>query len=419
MATSALPIRVLLGVYLGVLTGLIPSLVAWGLAVIWRYVTGLAVPAFGVMVLAVAIAGVNGGLLALNDPSVLGSENNVTLVTAILVVMMMSFYAHDRGDRFAASLPRRLTFKALRDRTLSADVIERVGAVGRVRVRVVGTVGNIEGYPPLPRDLREDIAGSEHPFPADLSVSDLEARLADRLREEHDLADVSVTIDERARATVAAAPPLSGLSKRVPTGKRAVSVSALVPSGLAAGDDVVVALDGDRVTGTVVGVTSAPEGAGPQEETAGPPADDAAAATTDPHAETPTPAGEAAPATGGDGRVTLAVDRGDAQTLLRADRGAVVVTARGTTREYELVSLLRRAGQRIRRVTVRDGGPLDGATIGEADVRDRYGVAVLAVRHGGTWTFAPRGSTRLSGGDTLFTAGTVDAFERFGEAVST
>ncbi|MFB6105109.1 MAG: hypothetical protein ABEJ57_08555 [Halobacteriaceae archaeon] len=102
MATVSLPVQVLRGLYLGVLTGIIPALIAWALAFTFRYITNITVPSFALGVLGVAIAGVNGGFLAFNDPNVVQSANSVTLITAILVVMLMAFYAHARGDQTGA-----------------------------------------------------------------------------------------------------------------------------------------------------------------------------------------------------------------------------------------------------------------------------------------------------------------------------
>jgi len=409
---DTLPVHVLLGVYLGVLTGILPALVAWALAVLFRYITGLTVPAFAIVVLAVALAGVNGGFMALNDPSVVDSENSVTLVTALLVVMMLAFYTHSHGDAFGAALPRHLSVAALRERTLSADVVELVGGRGRVRVTVAGPVDDLEGYPPLPDDLRTDIGDVEWTFPAHLPLSDLESRVADRLREEFDVAEAAVTLDEFARATVAAAPPASALSRRVPAGTRAVSVEALVPTGVARGDEVRVFTADATVDGTVVSARS-----GPADDAAptGPAPDPSAGADGE---SPPEPTARAPTTTGGAGRLTVAVDRAEADALLRADAGRALVTSRGTHREYELLALLRRAGQRFRRVAVAADGPLDGTTIGAASLRDRQGVGVLAVRHDGAWTVAPGGDTPLAAGDDLFVVGPYDAVASFREVVT-
>jgi hypothetical protein len=406
-ASAPLPVRVLLGIYLGVLTGIIPALVAWALALLFRAVTGLTVPSFAVVVLGVAIAGVSGGFLAFNDPSIVQSANSVTLVTALLVVMLVAFYAHNLGDTLGASLPNRFSLSALRSRGLSADVVEFVSGRGQVRVRVVGPVADLEGYPPLPEELRAELGAASWTFPADLSLAALEERVAERLHTEFELADVSVSVDERARATVAAAPPASVLSGRVPADRRAVSVEGLLPTGVARGDEVTVLTEGAAVEGVVVSARSGPSPAPPAASDGGASEGDAAPAT------------KRAPATtGGEGRVTVAVARGDAPALLAAERGRVVVASRGSRREFELVSLLGRAGQQFRRGAVREGGALDGTTLGAANVRAQYGVAVLAVRSGGSWTLDPPGGAQLSAGDELFAVGRGDALKRFAEVLT-
>ncbi|GGM56402.1 K+/H+ antiporter YhaU regulatory subunit KhtT [Halarchaeum rubridurum] len=411
LSTGSFPMQVLLGVYLGLLTGVIPALVCFGFGFVFKYITGLTIPAFGVVVLGIAIAGINGGLMAFNDTTVLQSANSVALVTALVVVLMGCFYAHAKGDALGASLPKHFSLKRLRARTLSRDVVDLVGGIGQVRVPVVGAVGDMEGYPPLPEALRAEIAAVDWTFPADLPLAELERRFEERLRAEFDVADADVRIDERARATVVVAPPLSGVSKRVPRGDRAVSVNALVPTGVARGDVVSLHTDAGDCTGTVVAARSVD----PDEEEA----QQSTPAATDGGTDAETPARTAAPVTtGGEGRITVATDRASAETLVAASEGAVVVTARGTRREFELLSLLRRTGNRVRRLTVRAGGPLDGTTLGDADVRDAYGVAVIALRHDGSWTVAPRGDTAVSGGDDCFAVGTREKLTAFEEAVA-
>jgi hypothetical protein len=407
---ASLPVEVLFGVYLGVLTGIVPALVSWGLGFTFKYFTGVTIPGLGVVVLAVAIAGVSGGLLALNDPTITGSENRVRLTVALVVVLMLSLYAHNRGDALGASLPRRLTLRRLTERTLSRDVVELAGRRGRVTVSVVGDVGDVEGYPEMPEALRAEIRESTWAFPADLPLSELENRVADRLRTAFDLADVSVTLDERARATVAAAPPVGALSKRVPAGDRAVAVDALVPTGLARGDEVTVVADGERVSGTVLGATAGDDPSPPAPAETGDESDDDAPATAAPRAAT---------AAGGEGQGALAVDRSDAEGLLGVGRvERLTVRSRGVRREFELVSMLRRAGLRFRRLTARADGALDGATLGEAAVHERHGVVVLAVRHDQRWRLAPRGDQSVAAGDELFVVGAPDRLASFQEVAA-
>jgi len=407
---ASLPVEVLLGIYLGILTGLIPALVAWSLGFLFKYFTGVSIPGFGVVVLAVALAGVSGGLLALADPAITQSANAPTVVTGILVVTALSLYAHNRGDQLGATVPKRLTLSRLRDQRLSRDVAELVGGRDEVRIRIAGDVADMEGYPPLSDDLRAQVREAEYTLPADLTVAELEARVAERLRTEFDLGDAAVTIDERGRATVAVAPPFSGLSKRVPADERAVSVTALLPAGLARGDEVTLDTGEGRVEGTVISAHSYdPE----KSVTDDPPADETVA-----DGDSPPRADRAPTTTGGEGRLTVAVARADAEPLVGTDRAKVVVGARGTRLEYELVSLLRRDRKRFRRLTVAAGGALDGTSIGSVGVRETYGVAVFAVRKSAGWQLVPRGSTKLAAGDELFAVGTADTLAAFAEAVA-
>ena len=407
---ASLPVEVLLGIYLGLLVGVIPALVSWGLAFVFRYTIDITIPAFGVTVLAVALAGVNGGLLALADKSVTQNPDAPRLVTAIIVVAMLAMYAHQKGDTMGAEFPHRFTLSGLRTRTLSTELADIVGG-NEVRVRVVGEVGDMEGYPPLPEELRADLRAVEWRFPADLRLDELETRVGDRLRTEFDLSDVSVSVDERGRATVSAAPPFSGLSKRVTEGRQAVSVAGLIPTGLARGDEVTVVTPDAEVEGTVVSARTDSAGKTPASQPD--PAADGDGA------DEGGPAPVRAPTTdGGEGRLTVAVSRADVKTVLGADRAKVVVRSRGTRREYEAVSLLRRAGRRIRRLTVGDGSSLAGRSIGAARVREAYGATILAVRKADGWQFAPGGGTTLDPDDELFAVGERGGLEALGEALS-
>jgi hypothetical protein len=408
MAPASLPVQVLRGLYLGVLTGIVPALVAWSLGFLFRYVTGITAPSFGIVVLGVAIAGVNGGFLAFNDPAIIQSANSVTLVTALLVVMMGCFYAHNRGDALGARAPRRFSLRGLKERTLSADVVDLVGGRGQVRIEVGDPVADMEGHPPLPETIRSAIAGFEARLPADLPMTELETRFADQLRGSFDLGDVDVTIDERGIASVAAAPAVSGVSKRVSFGERAVSIRALLPTGLDRGDEVTVLTEDAAVDGTVVSVgvegsqlaeQQSPSNTGPEEGSV--PSNPRRSGTN-----------------GGWGRLTIAVDRTDGEILLRASEGRVVVGSRGSGREFELASLLRRGGGRIRRLTVADSSPLADRSLGEADVRDAYGVTVLAIEHAGDWKVAPGGRTVIGAGDDIFVAGPRDAVGAFKTVVT-
>lgn len=401
----SLPAEILLGIYLGLLVGIIPALASWALGFGFKYVTGVTLPGFGVVVLAVALAGVNGGLLALADESVVQGPNAPRLVTAILVVSMMSLYSHSKGDTMAVDIPRRLSLSSLRSERLSREFANLVSGGDEVQINVVGEVADMEGYPPLPEDLRTELRNAELTFPSDLRLEELETRMEDRLQTEYDLGDISVTIDERGRATVVAAPPFSGLSKRVSLDRHAVSVSGLVPTGLARGDEVTVITPDAQVRGTVISARSG-EGTGGEKPSIDPLSNE----TPDEEIAKPV----RAPTTdGGEGQVTVAVTRTDVQPLLRARDAKVVVESRGTRREYEVVSMLRRADRKFRRVAVRSGSRLQGLTLGPARLRETHDVSVLAVRKPGGWQIAPPGETVLEIGDEVFLVGERSKLDAF------
>lgn len=394
---ASLVIEVLLGIYLGLLTGIVPALIAGSLGFTFKYVTGVTLPGLGVVVLAVAIAGVSGGLLGLVDPNIAQSPR---LLVAVVVVMMLSLYAHAQGDKLGSQLPRRFSFRDLGTRTLSGEVIFNVGGLGRVEVTPFGDVQDIEGYPPLSEELRADIADGRWEFSSDLPIEAIERRLEERLLASYGLTDAEVEVDDKGRARIAAAPPLGSLSGHVPPGQRAVSIAALVPTGIARGEHVALHLPDRIIEGTVVSARSDPDAPGPIIADGG---NDA------PTASTPAPQ-----TTGGEGRVTVAVSGEDAVELLHHDRARVVVLPRGLGLEYQAVKLLREAGNRFTRVTV-------GSIAGDPTVADVAGdieVRVLAINSallgedeaiGRSWQIDPRGSQRLHTGDELIAAGSPDA----------
>jgi len=405
---AALPVEVLLGIYLGLLVGVIPALISWSMGFGFKYFTGVTLPGFGVTILAIALAGVNGGLLALADQSITQSPNAPRIATAIVVVGMMSMYAHSKGDAMGTTFPRRLSLRGLRDRTLSLDLADVLPDHNEVRIRVVGEVADMEGYPPLPEELRGEIRGAEFTFPADLRIAELEERLADRLETAYDLGEAAVTIDERGRAAVIAAPPFSGLSKRVGDGRHAVSVDGLLPTGLARGDEVTCITADAQVRGTVVSARTSDD----------PTADPEERREVTPEEEEAVPKPVRAPTTtGGAGRLTVAVTRTDVQPLLAADDAKVVVESRGTRREFEVISMLRRADRRFGRLTIEPGSRLDGTTLGEAAVRSTDDVAILAARTADGWQVAPRGDTPLAAGTEIVVVGRRDPLDAFREVV--
>ena len=397
--------ELLLGIYLGLLAALFPALIAFSLGFTFKYVTDVSVPGLGVVVLGGALAGISGGLMGLIDPEI---ADNWAGITAIGVILMACLWAHSVGDKLAVATPRKLTLKTIRAHRLSTDVLDRVDALGRFRVTVDGEVEDLEGYPPLPESLREEIRTDTWKLSADLSLPELEATLTEKLLEGYDLAEAAVRIDSKGNATIAAAPSIGGLSRRVPQGARAVSIDTLIPTGIARSDRVTIRLPEGDVGGPVVsarthGVNEEPE---PEVEKS---EDEDSTARTPRRAPT---------TTGGDGQVTIACSNEDAKPLLSHSTAPTVVEARGSRPEYEAIGILRRGGNRFQKHVVGTGSVLDGTPIREVKFRATYGVAVLAMRRGVSITIVPREDVVLAAGDELLVVGDRADLRSFAEVVA-
>lgn len=393
---ASVPGAILLGVYLGLLVGTLPALFVWGLGFGFRRFTNVTLPWPAVLVVALVLASVNAGVLRFADTTVAETASALSVVTALVVVTGLALYAHSHGSELAKDLPRERSLATLRGRGLSRETADISADGEEVRVRVVGDVADMEGYPPLSEELRAQLRNTEYTFPSDLRLGELESRLEARLQTEYDLGDVSATVDERGRATVVAAPPFSGLSKRIDDNRHAVSVTGLVPTGLARGDEVTIITPNAQVRGTVLS-------ADVRESTNQERLD--SQSVDEPEDATPV---RAATTAGGEGRLTVAVTRTDVQPLLRAQEVKVVVESRGTRREYEAVSVIRRADQQIRRVSLTPESPLAGRTVGELQGQADGDATILALQRDRGWQVGPRNETPLQAGDEVFAAGTAE-----------
>lgn len=398
--------ELVVGIYLGLLAGIFPAFIAFSIGFGFKYFTNVTVPGLGVVVLGGALAGVSGGLMGLIDQDLAESW---TGVTAVLIILMAALWAHSVGDKLAAETPRRLTLRRLREAKLSADLAERVDSYGQIRIRPLGTVQDIEGYPQLPDDLRLQLTNGSWKFPANLSLAELEDRLEERLIADHELAEVVVTIDKKGRAEIAAAPSTAGLSRRVPAGKRAVTIKTLLPTGVARGDQVTLRLPDGAVTGPVVSARTAGVEA-PKEPESKPDAEEDVDANGD---EVPPP--KAPTTTGGEGQITIALSLTDARRVIKESFAPMIVHSRGKQREYEVIGVLKSKGNRFRKLTLGASSPLVDKTIRDHSVRDTYGVAILAIRRGSERILAPRGDTHLLAGDAVIVVGKRDALDTFEE----
>lgn len=400
--------EVLVGIYVGLLAGIFPAFVAFSIGFGFKYFTDITVPGLGVVVLGGALAGISGGLMGLVDPQLTESW---TGVSAILVVLMASLWAHSQGDKLGAATPRRLTLASLGMNQLSADIVDRVDSYGQVRIRSAGEVENFEGFPPLSDELRAEIGARSWRFPGKLPVSELESRLADRLERDHDLSVVEVEITDGGEARIRAAPSAGGLSRRIEPGRRAVTVQTLLPTGLARGDEVTLVLPDGEVRGPVVSArTTAP----PATETEPEPEEVRPAESPD-EAEAPAPTPRAPTATGGHGEVTVSLPKEAARGVLQAEFAPMRVHSSGDQPEFEAVGLLKDDGNRFRKVVLGAESPLVGRTVGSVGSHDTSDVALLAIRRTGERLVAPRGTTTFQPDDALIVVGKPEAVRAFAE----
>ena len=385
----ALPIEVLRGISFGVLIGIVLALVIGLVGFTLNYYAGRSLPGSAVVAAVLVGAAIDGYLVGVLDTSLTQVPR---VIVATLVVVMLGLYANSLGQRIATALPRDTDRTTRRQRTLSGEAADAVDGTGQVTIRSTGEVGDVDGYPSLAPGTRRAIADGAWRLPADLPLDELETRLERRLATEYDLAAVSVSLDGQGLATVSAAPSAQGVASRVPEGSRAVSVQALLPTGLTRGETVTVTTAAGTATGTVLGLE------------AGVP--DGGDGRIDPDGEDPRLDGTV----GGLGRVTVAVPTVDAGALLDAADGRVIVEPGDTNPAFEAVSLLDRADVRVRKVALdeetravvaeADRAWLLAARAADADDTDREG-----------WRFRPD-EEYLATADEAFVVGDRDLLER-------
>src|SRR5918995_1082314 len=69
----------------------------------------------------------------------------------------------------------------------------------------------------------------------------------------------------------------------------------------------------------------------------------------------------------------------------------------------------------VLKLTVSPGSPADGKTLGSLKIETETGMYALAVNRGGRWTYRPRDTYRLQGGDSLLVTGAHEGLEPLAE----
>ena len=229
---------------------------------------------------------------------------------------------------------------------VDAEVGRLVRAVGRVVVVTLPEhareIGDVEGYEPVARETKAELAGRTFLFPRRLRVGDLQDRLATRLRDDYGVGVADVTVDPDGTVThLAVGRGPVGLGQTLPPETAAVAVRA--DPGNAAGP-------GDLVQ---VWTTAATTPSDEEDATDAPGAERDAAAGSDVAA---TGDGDATGDTAAPERVTTAE--------VRATAGDVVTLAVDETVAPRL------AGGRFRLVTLPHDPPADRAFVALAGAAD-------------------------------------------------
>jgi hypothetical protein len=158
--------------------------------------------------------------------------NSVSLAAAALATPA----GHVVGDRVARD------FASVR----GAEQVD--GGVGRLArlvsrvttVTVPETVGDIEGFDPVPAATKADVAGATLVFPGRLDAAETRERLAARLRADHEVGYVDAEFDDGDLVSLALGARQAGLGPTLPPGVAAVAVRADPPNAASAGDVVQV-----------------------------------------------------------------------------------------------------------------------------------------------------------------------------------
>lgn len=311
-----------------------------------------------------AFAGVSSVALYLNTKTALASvvANQSTIFDPGTVVFNVAVFSvavafgtpgAKAGERLAVE-----AFAFVGARELDGDVSQLVKAVGRVvAVEIPEDIEDVEGYDPVSEEAKAEMRNKTLLFPRKLTVADLEARVAARLRDDYDVGYVDVDIDENGAVEyIGVGTRLAGIGPTLGPGMGATAVKADPPNNASPGDVVQVwATDPERervATAELRGV-----------------ADDV---------------------------VTLALDADDAERIAGGDYRLLTLPS-DQNAERQFASVLRGADETMVTVAVDEGSPLVGATVGDVEAT----VAAVRPAAGSIEPIPPR--TRVLGvGDVLY-----------------
>lgn len=268
------------------------------------------------------------------------------------------------GDRIGDDLTTVADFRAV-----DTDLTRLVRGRGRVvRVTMPETVGDIDGYDPVPAETKAAIAGRTFVFPAGLTVGALRDRLVARLRDDHGVAHADVDLAEDGSVEyLAVGTRAAGLGPTLDPDTVAVAARADPAFSATPGDLVQLWSDGDEPKRLVTG--------------------ELRFAVED--------------------IATVAVDR-SAVDELGAEGPYRVVTLPAEPRpDREFATLLRAADETMTVVEIDENGPLVGAELGSIPA------TVVAVRTPeGEIDPIPERTRTFAAGESIYAIGRPEALRR-------
>lgn len=261
---------------------------------------------------------------------------------------------------------------------LEGEVSKVVQTMGRrIAVTIPETVEDIDGYEPVPEDVKTELANKTFLFPRRLTVADLRDRLVDRLKDDYQVGYVDVDLAEDGTVEYfAVGQRIPGLGPTLGPGQAATVVTADPPQAASPGDLVQVWH----------------------------PAGDAEPAKRIATAEVRGIA---------DDVVTLVLDEQEAREIAGGSYRLITLPAEPRA-EREFAGLLRAADETMAAVTVEPESMVDDRTVGDLDV------TIVAIKPtDGAVEAIPSKRRVLAGGETLYVVARPDRVRRLESEATT
>ncbi len=325
------------------------------------------------------LIGLSGVALYLNTAGalgdVIGGQGEMLALDAVVFNVVTFFaagFAASAGGRLGDRIGVNL-FAVSGGKAVEADVSRIVRTVGRLTaVDVPDDIGDMEGYDPVEKPVKEKLAGQTLLFPRRLTIEELRTRFIERLRTDYGVGYVDVDFTEDGSIVyLALGSRESGIGPTLPPGSAAIAVKADPANNASPGDTV-------------------------QLWTAGPAAE-----------EPPQRIVNAELRGTADDVVTLAMDETDATTLDTEVRYRLVTLPVEPRTDREFAAQLRAAEETTGVVTVAETSDLTHSTVGALDVA----VAAIRSASGEIEAIPPRGRT-IAPGDTVYAIGRPDRLRK-------